>query len=355
MIEQIFPDDLATLVGLVRQYSPSGSECSAAEFMVERARTLKYSRSSIDQAGNAVCVMGNGPKQVVLLGHIDTVPGEIPIRLEEEQLYGRGSVDAKGSLACFLDAVAAVGEVEGWQFIVIGAVEEERNSEGARFVSTNYSPAFVIIGEPNHWDRVGLGYKGSATAKIIVTQTQTHSAHDRSSASEIAINYWNAIRNYAQQFNAERQKMFERLLPSIREMSSSDDGFTQIANITVNARLPLDFPPAVWYEKLSELAPEAKIEPLGFAIPAYACQKNSTLVRAFLAGIRKTGGNPGFVYKSGTADLNIVAPRWNCPALVYGPGDSAFDHTPDERISVQEFRLAIAALVESLKELVNRN
>jgi len=355
MNKPIFPEDLTTLIGLISNYSPSGSERAAVEFMVDRGKNLGYAISSIDHAGNAVCVMGKGPKQVILLGHIDTVPGEIPIRLEEGQLYGRGSVDAKGPLACFLDAVASVGPIEGWQFIVIGAVEEERNSEGARFISNEYSPAFAIIGEPNHWDRIGLGYKGSLTAKITVARTLTHSAHDRQSAAEIAIDYWNLISNYARNFNAGRQKMFEQLLPSAREMSTSDDGFNQLASITINTRLPLELLPSAWYEKLTELCPEAEIEPLGFAIPAYACEKNSTLVRAFLVGIRIMGGNPGFVYKSGTADLNIVAPHWNCPALVYGPGDSALDHTPNERISVQEYRQAVTVLTESLKELVKQN
>ena len=352
MNKTIFPEDLTTLIGLVSNYSPSGSERTAVKFMVDRANALGYDNNSIDQAGNAVCVMGNGPKQVILLGHIDTVPGEIPIRIEEDQLYGRGSVDAKGPLACFLDAVAAVGPIEGWQFIVIGAVEEERNSEGARFISNEYSPEFAIIGEPNHWDRIGLGYKGSATAKITVTRTLTHSAHDQQSAAEIAIDYWNLIKNFTQNFNAEKQKMFEQFLPSVHEMSASDNGFNQLANITINTRLPLAFSPSAWYEKLTELCPEAEIEPLGFAIPAYACEKNSALVRAFLVGIRMLGGNPGFVYKSGTADLNIVAPHWGCPALVYGPGDSAFDHTPNEHISVQEFRQAVTVLTESLKVLV---
>jgi LysW-gamma-L-lysine carboxypeptidase len=97
-----------------------------------------------------------------LLGHIDTVPGEIPVRVVDGVLYGRGAVDAKGPLACFTDAVAKVGAKEGWQLVVIGAVEEERDSEGVRFVVNQYKPDFAIIGEPNQWDRVALGYKGSA-------------------------------------------------------------------------------------------------------------------------------------------------------------------------------------------------
>ena len=57
-------------------------------------------------------VKGNGPTKIVLLGHIDTVPGEIPVRVEDGVLHGRGSVDAKGPLATF---VAAAAEATGDQ------------------------------------------------------------------------------------------------------------------------------------------------------------------------------------------------------------------------------------------------
>jgi LysW-gamma-L-lysine carboxypeptidase len=55
--------------------------------------------------------------------------------------------------------------------------------------------------------------------------------------------------------------------------------------------------------------------------------------------------------KSGTADLNIVAPRWGCPALAYGPGDSRLDHTPEERISLHEFHRSVSVLKTVLRRL----
>ena len=45
--------------------------------------------------------------QIVLLGHIDTVPGHIPVRIENGELWGRGAVDAKGPLCTFVAAAAA--------------------------------------------------------------------------------------------------------------------------------------------------------------------------------------------------------------------------------------------------------
>ncbi len=348
-----------TLIGLVSQYSPSGQERGAVDWLVLRMKSLGYDDAFIDEAGNAVGVMGKGPRQVILLGHIDTVPGEIFVTLippsfpagDGTVLYGRGSVDAKGALACFADAVAQVGAKDGWQFVVIGAVEEERNSEGARFVAENYKPDFAIIGEPNQWDRIALGYKGSAWANVTVKRGQVHSASGEVTAAEVAVEIWLKIKMYVDSLNTDKQKMFDKLLPTLREIESSSDDFQQRAQMKIGVRLPVEISPEEWYGKLNEIADGEIVEPVGFAISAWGCEKNTPLVRAFLSGIRSQGGEPRFVYKTGTADLNIVAPVWKCPAVVYGPGDSAFDHTPNEHINLDEYAKAVDVLSAALLKL----
>jgi LysW-gamma-L-lysine carboxypeptidase len=320
-------------------------------------KSLGYDESFIDEAGNAVGMMGNGEKQVVLLGHIDTVHGEISVREENGILYGRGCVDAKGALACFVDAVAKVGVKAGWQFIVIGAVEEERDSEGARFVVNQYKPNFAIIGEPNHWDRIALGYKGSAWANVIVKRAQNHTASGEETAAEVAVNIWLKIKEYVNLFNEDKKKIFDQLLLTLRGIDSSQDGFEQTATLKIGVRLPVEVSPEDWYAKLNEIISDSHLkgdchlERTGFAIPAWGCEKNTPLVRAFLSGIRSQGGEPRFVYKTGTADLNIVAPVWKCPAVVYGPGDSTLDHTPNEHIELEEYAKAVIVLCETLKKL----
>jgi [amino group carrier protein]-lysine/ornithine hydrolase len=345
-----------TLVGLVSQYSPSGQERVAVEWLVARMRSLGYDETFVDEAGNAVGVMGRGPKQVVLLGHIDTVPGEIPVKRDgvspHEVLYGRGSVDAKGPLACFVDAVAQVGAREGWQFVVIGAVEEERDSEGARFAATQYKPGFAIVGEPNQWDRVALGYKGSAWANITIKSGQAHTASGEETAAEAAVGVWLKLKAYVDSFNAGKQKVFDKLLLTLRAIVSDSNDFEQWARLEVGVRLPVDVSPEAWYGKLREIADRAMVQPVGFAIPAWSCEKNTQLVRGFLSGIRSYGGEPRFVYKTGTADLNIVAPVWKCPSLVYGPGDSSLDHKPNEHIALEDYVKSVAVLCYVLCKLV---
>ncbi|MBN8583437.1 MAG: [LysW]-lysine hydrolase [Anaerolineae bacterium] len=340
-----------TLIGLVSQYSPSGQERGAVEWLVTRMKSLGYDDAFIDAAGNAVGLMGNGARQVVLLGHIDTVPGEIKVEQVGDLLYGRGSVDAKGPLASFVDAVAKVGVNEGWQFVVIGAVEEERDSEGARFIVNQYKPDFAIIGEPNQWDRVSLGYKGSAWAHVTVKRGQAHTASGEETAAEAAVEVWLRIKAYVDSFNADKQKVFDKLLLTLRGMDSDSNDFEQWARLKIGVRLPVEVSPEDWYLKLEEIVGGEEVEKVGFPVPAWKCEKNSQLVRSFLSGIRSQGGEPRFVYKTGTADLNIVAPVWQCPAVVYGPGDSALDHTPNEHISLDDYKKAVDVLSATLEKL----
>ena len=350
-------EDFSTLIGLVSHYSPSGQESEAVSWLVNRMDALGYDNAYIDDAGNAVGIIGAGPKQLILLGHIDTVPGEIEVREENGILFGRGSVDAKGPLACFVDAAAAVGAHPGWQIVVIGAVEEERESDGARHAVDQYQPDFAIIGEPCRWNRVALGYKGSAWTKISLSCEHTHSASGRTTAAEYAYAAWSAISSQIEKFNRDKKRMFDRLLVTLTSVNTEVGEFEQTAVMQLGVRLPPDLPPDDWKIFLDEILtgldiPQIEATLSSSPIAAWSSEKNTPLVRAFLSAIRDQGGKPAFVYKTGTADINLVAPAWNCPAVVYGPGDSSLDHTPNEHIDLEEFKNSVAALANVLDTLL---
>jgi len=342
-----------TLLGLLRHYSPSGKEAAAVGWLIQRMQSLGFDRAYVDETGNAVGEIGGGDKEIILLGHIDTVEGEITVRIEGESLYGRGSVDAKGPLAAFVDAAGKTPLSAGWKLIVIGALDEEGDSKGARAVAERYQPAFAIIGEPSRWERVTLGYKGSASTSLTVKRPVAHNAGKEEGACEAAFNNWGELKDWAASYNDGKERNFDQLQIVLKAFSSGGDGFTDWANLQIGARLPLSMYPEQFYGEISARLPEVEITPQGTAIPAYLAEKNTTLVRAFLASIRKLGGKPGFVLKSGTSDLNIVGPQWNCPTVVYGPGDSALDHTPNEHVSIAEYHRAVGVLVDVLSTLAS--
>lgn len=344
-------DSAATLLGLVQRYSPSGQEQAAAAWLVERMRTLGFTQAFMDGAGNAVGVMGAGSRQAVLLGHIDTVPGEIPVRVEGGVLYGRGAVDAKGPLAAFVDAVAGVGPLPDRQVVVIGAVDEEGDSRGAWYAVEHYHPEVAIIGEPSGWERVTLGYRGSLWFEYRVRRPLSHTASGNESACEAAVGFWDRLRAACDEYNVGRSRVFEQLSPTMRAMRSETDGFEERAWLRIGVRLPPEIAPAQWRQALGELSADGELHIEGKPAPAYRAGKNTPLVRAFLAAIRAQGGQPAFVLKSGTSDMNVVGPIWGCPLLAYGPGDSALDHTPHERLSLADYRQAVQVLARALRSL----
>ena len=71
------------LIDLVSHYSPSRLESAAVRGLVDWMRAHDFA-AYVDAAGNAVGVRGPDDARytLILLGHIDTVPGEIPVQLD---------------------------------------------------------------------------------------------------------------------------------------------------------------------------------------------------------------------------------------------------------------------------------
>src|SRR5438093_993352 len=153
-------------------------------------------RALAGPAGNAVGEKGEGPMHIALVGHIDTVPGDIPVRVEGDELVGRGAVDAKGPLAAFV--AAATEPPAGVRVSVVGAVEEERpSSKGARAIATWTPPAHCVIGEPSGWDGITVGYKGSLQLQIRLERDARHGAHDGATIAEESLALFQELRRRA--------------------------------------------------------------------------------------------------------------------------------------------------------------
>jgi len=342
--------EIALLENLLRIYSPSGDERQAVEYLTAEMDRRGYA-AHIDAAGNAVGSIGDGPREIILLGHIDTVPGFIEVRREDGKLFGRGAVDAKGPLACFTAAAVILGKRSGWRITVIGAVGEEASSPGAKAIVGQYRPEMVVIGEPSGWDHVCLGYKGSAWFRYQVARPLAHTAARTESACEAAVAFWNSVVAWSQERNAGQERAFYQLTPTLRGMRSGSDGFLDTADLSIGFRLPPDTLPDDLAVQLQTLRGEyGQLEMIDSVLP-YRAEKNTHLVRAMLAAIRSAAGQPAFSLKTGTADMNIVAPVWHCPAVAYGPGDSDLDHTPNEHIEIAEFDRSVQVLRFALDQL----
>ena len=368
--------------GLVAIPSLSTHEAAASAWLVTQMRTNGFDRAFVDEAGNAVGELGDAaaPRTIVLLGHIDTVPGNIPVRIDGDRLYGRGSVDAKGPLATFVAASARLGSAAAkasqLRVVVVGAVEEEAaTSKGARFIASRFNgmaermPDACIIGEPSRWNRITLGYKGRLLLDLRADQPMAHTAGPDASVASAVVDLWNWVTAHAAHVNAGKDRPFDQLTPSLRRFVTAT---TEEMHDTVDAqfawRLPVGFdadelkqlieartfkpssPHALRPLSPQALRPSFKLSFRGYE-KAWRGDRTNPLVKSFLAGLRSSDASEklGFVLKTGTSDMNVVAPVWKCPIVAYGPGDSALDHTPNEHVELEEYWKAVQVLEQTLR------
>jgi LysW-gamma-L-lysine carboxypeptidase len=339
-------DAIEVLKNAISIPSVSGQEKKVADYLVSQMATY-CDEAFVDESGSAIGRFGSGSQKVYFIGHIDTVPGEIPVYIEDGRLYGRGSVDAKGPFCAAVVAASRLPQTlkENITLLLIGATEEEApSSKGARHALKAYpKPEFVIIGEPSNWDAMTLGYKGRLIVKLRVQKEHFHSAGEGTTAAEDTVELWQRLKLHAESFNQDKRGVFDALQISLQSISSHLDGFYQIAEATIGYRLPTALEPKTLEAQLKDILGGTNVAFTGHEM-AYRSEKDTPLTRAFRLAIRGVGGTPRFKVKTGTSDMNVVAPYWNVPMLAYGPGDSALDHTPHEHLELTEYERAVEVL-----------
>jgi LysW-gamma-L-lysine carboxypeptidase len=82
----------------------------------------------------------------------------------------------------------------------------------------------------------------------------------------------------------------------------------EVVTQRIGLRLPLGYDVEELKTRLMGDAGRAELHFFGQET-AHRADKRTPLVTAFLKGIRKTGGTPKFKVKTGTSDMNVVAPH----------------------------------------------
>jgi LysW-gamma-L-lysine carboxypeptidase len=236
------------------------------------------------------------------------------------------------------------------RIVVVGAVEEETASKGARYLLDSFSPQMTVIGEPSGWQHVTLGYKGRLLVTYRLAAPMRHTTAQGPSASERAVEFWGRLTDYTEQFNQGERFRFHTVDPSLHRISTHNGGFEEEVAMNMTLRIPFGLDVTSLKHEMREWANGAAVGFSGEDVP-YKAGKNNPLVRAFLRGIRARNGRPTFKLKLGTSDMNTVGPVWDCPIVAYGPGDSSLDHTPDEHIQVEEFIKAIGVMAEVIRDV----
>lgn len=359
---------------LVSIPSPTGREEECAE-RLRAYLEAKGRNARLDDVGN---VRAPADDAVLLTSHVDTVPGDIPVRIEDGGsdredgsgrpdvsagdvhperadgsneaggpiLWGRGTVDAKGSLA----AMAVVAVRTGVSFA--GVVGEEVDSRGARFLAEDREgPDAVVNGEPSGATGITLGYRGLLAGTYVATSQSGHTSRPENNAIQDAIGWWSRVEERFE--SDEWEAVFERVTPKPTRFDggTSDDGLSVEATMDVQLRVP----PSMTTDEVRELA-DAELDAGTVnwkdAVRPTMQDYRTPVARAFRAAIRAQGSDPRMLRKTGTSDMNIYAGHWDCPMVTYGPGDSALDHAPDERLPLRNLDRAVTILEDATERLL---
>ncbi|MBN1171175.1 MAG: M20/M25/M40 family metallo-hydrolase [Micromonosporaceae bacterium] len=333
------------LRGMLEIPSPSYQERALAGFLVETMTDLGF-RAHIDVVGNVIGVIerGDGPT-LMLLGHLDTVPSQLPVRSEDGKLYGRGAVDAKGPLAAMICATAGAVDLPG-RIVVIGVVEEETpGSRGAMEIrSTHDRPDALIIGEPSGWSSVILGYRGKLDLRYTVKCPATHASNPAPKASELAVTAWTAL--------------VDLLGPDVGHRTFTRPGATLCrldadltsATVDLSVRTPPGFDAETLVRMLRSRLPMGDLDVLN-SVKACRASRSNPVARALTSGIRRLHAQPRSLVRTATSDMNTLAEVWDIPMATYGPGDSHLDHADIEYIVLSDYLRGIEVLSTAISEL----
>lgn len=338
----------AYAVGLLRQMleipSPSYREMELAAYLAQAMAGLGFS-AYVDEIGNVIGTVERGPgPRIMLLGHLDTIQGHIPVRSAAGRLYGRGAADAKGPLAAMICAAAGATGFAG-KITVIGAVEEETPcSRGAMAIrNTHPQPDAFIVGEPSGCFTVVLGYKGKLDLRYSVQCQRTHPSNPAPKASELAATCWSVLNEV---LGDTDHGAFDK--PGVTLDSISAD--TSAAAAYMSVRTPLGFDVPGFVEQITSRLTAGDLSIVN-SVAACRADRRNPAVRALTAGIRRQRGQPKLMVKTATSDMNTLAEVWDVPMATYGPGDSKLDHSDDEHIMLADYIRGVAVLSHALAEL----
>jgi len=167
--------------------SISGNEGAVGAELYEELCRLGYAAHKMPVAHerfNVVATMDERKPDIVFSTHMDTVPPFIPSSEDHDNIYGRGSCDAKGIIAAQIAACQRLRK-EGVAVGMLFLVGEERDSLGAKVA--NQSPLgsrFLINGEPTE-NKIATASKGALRLQLTARGKMAHSAYPELGESAI--------------------------------------------------------------------------------------------------------------------------------------------------------------------------
>lgn len=365
----ITPDESGALDALSGMLAPLGFACEQPVFSEPGTPDVKnlYARS-----------LGDGP-HLMFAGHTDVVPpGDMDdwtqdpfgAAVVDGQMYGRGAVDMKGGIACFVAAVARIvardGKLPGAVSLLITGDEEGPGINGtvkllqwAAEKGERWDAS--VVGEPTNPDQMGdmikIGRRGSVSGTITVFGTQGHAAYPQRTDNPLN----GMVTLAAALIDPPLDAGTDNFQPSNLEVTTIDTGnpaqnvvpakAKANFNIRFNDRWNGDSLKVEIEARLARAATDGRLRPgkqdaIRYAIdwqkivsPVFLT-RNAALTGALSASIEQvTGRAPALSTSGGTSDARFI--KDYCPVVEFGLVGKTM-HMVDEHVAAADLETLTA-------------
>ncbi|UXS00026.1 succinyl-diaminopimelate desuccinylase [Agrobacterium tumefaciens] len=372
-------DPVANLAALIRCPSVTPAEGGALSLLDTLLSPLgfKVDRVMATEAGtpdveNLYARLGTDGPHLMFAGHTDVVPvgdeaawSHPPFAAEiaDGEMFGRGAVDMKGGIACFVAAIARHIEKHGApkgsvSFLITG--DEEGPSINGTSKLLEWAAAngeswdACVVGEPTNPDQLGdmikIGRRGSLSGRITVHGVQGHAAYPHLAD--------NPIRGLLQLTQALMYPPFDHgtdnFQPSNLEVTTVDTGnaatnvipakATTAFNIRFNDTWTAETLRADILRRLDAAAAEGQLRPDRSPVkydivwadrPSHVfLTRNNALISSLSGAVAEvTGNEPKLSTTGGTSDARFI--KDYCPVVEFGLVGQTM-HMVDERVAVAD-------------------
>ena len=339
----------------------------------------------LDDRPNVYCTLKGrgGGMSLMFNGHIDTVPAyemEIPPfkpEVREGSLYGRGTVDMKGQLACMMVAMRLLRDMgvplKG-DLTFAAVINEEDRSEGTEYLVRNGPHADrCVVGEPSSLV-IMVGHRGLEWLEFEFIGKAAHGGTPEKGINAISMAA-RFIRRVEDQLMPELAKRVHPIIGKAVMNFGVIKGGTQPSSVADRCIVQMD---RRWIpmEKLERVLGEYQdiLDELGKENPTFKCKMtrmesnmatmdhypvdipvDDPLVTDLKEALSEVGiSEPSLGAFGGWTDASLIGNFAHIPTLIFGPGDLSVAHSRCEYIPVEELRLGTLAYALLAAKLCNR-
>jgi putative selenium metabolism hydrolase len=363
---------------LVRCPGFSGDEAETAAAVARQMKELGYDQVEVDWWGNVIgtiCGARPGPT-IVFDGHMDVVPIGMPELWEHEpyggeisggKMWGRGTADMKGGLAACICAAAYVDRANiAGTILVTGTVAEELMiGRGLGKILEGRQVDAVITCEPTGVNQLAVAGVGRTTVEMTVHGMVAHSSQPQLGDNAVyrAMDASERIRKMPRRmdplFGTEVIELVEikskpspgngcvpdycwvlwecRLFPGETQETFLNRFHRAIENFDGVEKVTL---------KIGRIAVDCYTdERLDYEdfLNAWATPAEEPFRKLVEQALIQTGIKADPIIFRGCTNANISAGAMGIPSLIYGPGNLALAHKPNEHLDLEELLLSAKA------------